>query len=224
MFRSYVVLQKGKMERAKSHLLRSAREYRDQMSDYKPAENLYLELSTSSHCSSKIQSKRSKRAIDHVRTKRSAHRHNASNYCRHFELYLNIAEMYPDLKAEPKVLNVGTCINPHHKMHPRNMNKAMASEERENNLRQISERQCFNDYDAMSPNNNNDERLYSYRNLKEYYIQSANAVTDFSRSIIKAQCFPTAYGSASVAMVTDGSSQLQQFTMKEAIITSCGCH
>jgi len=222
--KSYVVLQKGKMERAKSNLLRSVAEYRDQMSDYKPAENLYLELSTNSHCSSKIQSRRSKRAIDHARSKRSARRQNNSDYCRQFELYLNIAKMYPDLKAEPKVLNVGTCINPHHKMHPRNTDRAMESEERENNLRQISERQCFSDYDAMRTNNNKEERFFSYRNLKEYFISSPNAESDFSRSIIPAQCFPNAYGNASVAMVTDGSSQLHQFTMKEVIITSCGCH
>jgi len=215
--KSYVVLQKGKMERAKSQLLRSVPEYRDQMRDYKPAENLYLELSANSHCSSKIQSRRSKRAIDHARTKRSARRHS----CRQFELYVNIAEMYPGLKAEPKVLNVGTCINPHHEKHPRNMDD-MNTNNRELNLRYISERQCSNDYDDMRYNKS-PERFFSYRNIKEYFISSTDAVSDFSRSIIPAQCFPTAYDNASVAML-NSSSQLQQYTMKEAIISSCGCH
>jgi len=215
--KSYVVLQKGKMERAKSQLLRSVPEYRDQMRDYKPAENLYLELSSNSHCSSKIQSRRSKRAIDHARSKSSPR----LSSCRKFELYVNIADMYPELEPEPKVLNVGTCIDPHNKEHPRNKGY-MKVAERESNLRSISESQCYNDYDANRFNKQGD-RFFSYRNIKEYFVSSKDAVSDFSRSIIRAQCFPNSYDNASVAML-NSSREMQQFTMKEAIITSCGCH
>ncbi|CAG5096264.1 Oidioi.mRNA.OKI2018_I69.XSR.g14541.t1.cds [Oikopleura dioica] len=225
--RAYAEVHTRKLERAKSQLLRSMPEYHDAVAEYKPVDDLYFEFDSKSSCARKIRSRRSTRAIQHARARRDTSRSWSAPSCRRYELVVDISEMYQSVTVEPSIINVGTCINPQHKMHPKQQkNSRQPYDERVLHLRSISQQQCTEDYDNQSKSSARDH-IFSYRNIKEHFAHAnEKASTDFSRSIIPAQCFPKSYENASIGIAYHNNPKepMKHHTMMDAIIVDCGCH